>query len=117
MPLRVLVIGPKEREAAHKLVEFAARPENHYRPGPDAFIPGDNPKFVLRLTDLRCVFTFTEAKGLWRHLSVSVPDQNAMPHPAMVEEIGRLFGFKKSLRDWQMHGDRKTNSVVVLQKV
>lgn len=120
MTLRMLIISEAEKEAAHKVAEFAARPENHYRPGPSVKPPGDDPRFVLRLgvaNDFRCVFSFTESHGLYRHLSVSVPDPKAAPNPAVVVEIAHLFGFKGTLEDWDVALDRAHGAVVVLQKV
>ena len=68
--IRLLVIGEEEREAAHKVALYAAFPENHYRPGPGAAVPGDNPNFVVMLGSFRCVFTFTVVeKVLYRSVA------------------------------------------------
>jgi hypothetical protein len=117
-PLRVLLLGDPEREAAHALALFAAQPENHYRPGPAAKPPGDDPRHCLQLNDYRCVFSFThfDAK-LYRHLSISVPVRGSFPHEAAVEEIGHLFGFKGKLDTWHVNPNQAENCVVVAQDV
>lgn len=103
--MRVLVIGEAEKEAAKRLVEYAEKPENHYKPGPDAKVPGDDPSYVLQLYDFRCVFTITESKdGVWRHLTISVPAKDKLPHPAAVEEIAHLFGIEGTVEEWAKKG-------------
>jgi len=119
--LRVLVIGDAEREAVNRLVAWAMEPANYYRIGPDAKIPGTNPKYVIRLNDFRCVFTITDnGEMLWRHLSVSVPAPNKIPNPIMFEEIAKLFGFKGDVEDWAREGhvdvNRRDNCVVLVQE-
>lgn len=121
---RALLLGPREREAAHAVALFAARPENHYRPGPGATPPGLIAKHCLRLgvrSDFRCVFSFTVDKdgSLFRHLSVSVPVRGKLPHPAVTEEIARLFGFKGELLggEWQIATSEEDNCVIVAQRV
>jgi hypothetical protein len=108
--LRILVIGEAEKEAASRLVAFAERPENHYKPpapndtapGP---APGDNPNFVVRFLDYRCVFTITETpQGIFRHLSISVPAKNRFPHPAAIQEIAHLFGINGTVEEWASKG-------------
>lgn len=40
--MQVLVIDDQFRQRAHAIREFASKPENVYRPGPEAAVPGDN---------------------------------------------------------------------------
>jgi hypothetical protein len=96
MSIRALVIDAAARAAVQKIVDFAAKPENWYKPGPNCKPPGDDPNYVVRLDTYRCVFTFTEdpnTKVLFRHLSISVPAMGMYPNPVAVNEIGLLFGF------------------------
>lgn len=120
MTVRALVLGDTERQAAHDLALFAARPENHYVPNQSAFVPGDDPRFRLRLglrEDFRCVFSFTRTpSGLYRHLSISVPSAD-YPHPIAVTEIARLFGFKGELGDWQVNLNKDEHCIVVAQRI
>lgn len=118
MGLRPLVISETERAAAHKLAEFAARPENHYKPGKTPFVPGDNPNYVLNLWSYRCVFTFTvdPKTRIFRHLSISVPSKD-YPNPAAVEEIGRLFGFKGAFKSWMVDVNKDEHCIVVAQRI
>jgi hypothetical protein len=103
--MSVLIIGEAQKEAARRLFEFAMRPENHYKPGPGVGVPGDDPNYVLQLFSYRCVFTITEsASGVYKHLSISVPAKDKLPHPAAVEEIAHLFGIKGSVDDWASKG-------------
>jgi hypothetical protein len=117
---RILVINDEVREAARQLVEFASKPENVYHPGPGATVPGDNPNFVLQLGDYRCVFTITDNKRLWKHLSVSVPAKDYLPNPAAFEEIAHLFGITGSLDEWARRGiiapHARDNCLVIVQE-
>jgi hypothetical protein len=64
---------------------------HHYYPG--RATPGDDPKFVARLSSYRAVFTYTHADGMvYRDLSVSVPSKK-LPNPAAVFAIAGMFGF------------------------
>jgi transcriptional regulator with XRE-family HTH domain len=70
-------------------------------------IPGDDSRYTLQLWDFRCVFTITAIPGeTSRHLSVSIPSETAVPHPAMIEEIARAFGFTGSFGDWSVATDQ-----------
>jgi hypothetical protein len=115
--MRVLIITDEEREAAHKVALFAAQPENHYRPGPQAKVPGDDSRHVLNINSFRCVFTYTKSPehGLFRHLSISIPTPSAYAHPAMVETISHLFGFTGKLEDWQVGPHQRDNCIIVAQ--
>lgn len=103
MTLRILVIGDEVKERAAALVAFASLEENHYCPSPDVKPPGDDPRYVLWVNSFRCVFSVTVLGGkTWRHLSISVEGGTALPHPAMAEEMARLFGFTGTLPDWSV---------------
>lgn len=120
--LRVLLISEAEKEAAHRLFAFAARPENVYRPGPGVPVPGDNPNYVIRFNTYRCVFTFTDmGRAVFKHLSISVPAKDKLPHPAAVEEIAHLFGIKGTLDEWAKKGHvsphHDEHCVVVVQEI
>ena len=120
--MRVLIITDEEREAAHKVALYAALPEHHYKPGPGVKPPGDNPNHVVVFNSFKCVFSFTEFPSkhpkrgdIFRHLSVSVPDPKAYPHPTMVENIALLFGFKGKLEDWQVAPHEREHCIIVAQ--
>jgi len=118
---RVLVITDVERAAVRKLVEFASLPENHYHPIREGPVPGADQRFVLHLglrADFRCVFTLTHSSDglVWRHLSVSVPTEGMLPHPAMVTEIAHLFGFIGELKDWIAERHNTEACVIVAQR-
>lgn len=119
--MRMLVVDDEARLAAHKLVEFASRPENHYRPHmqtADALAPGDDTRYVLHLGEFRCVYTMTVTdEGTYRHLSISVPEDGRYPNPAITVEIARLFGFKGVLEDWMVALNPAEKCVVLLQPI
>jgi hypothetical protein len=109
--MRILVIGEAEKEAASRLVAFAERPENRYKPGPrddtgpGDKVPGDDPNYRLQLWDYRCVFTITETpQGVFRHLSISVPAKDKLPHPGAIEQIAPLFGIEGTVEEWARKG-------------
>lgn len=98
--MRVLAINEAVKAQAQAVVDFAVRPENHYKPfnGKDVElnIPGDDERYALRIPQgYRAVFSITEDREgkLWRHLSVSIPG-GKYPHPFAVWTIADLFGFK-----------------------
>lgn len=117
-----LVIGPEQKERADRLVRFAK--EHPYDPSKDS-VPGDNPNFVLRLNDYRCVFTFTQAHGaVYRHLSISVPSPTGFPSPTAAFEIAALLGFKGwspgdalPPSDWQVGLNHEEHCAVLAQRV
>jgi hypothetical protein len=114
-----LLIDDAARAAIQQLVAFASDPANHYHPGPQAKTPGDDPRFVLKLTSYRCVFTYTRMpdKKLFRHLSVSVKKHGKWPHPSAVEMLGTLFGFTGSFESWPKGMDHDTESVILAQEI
>lgn len=95
--MRVLEINSDAQEKVDRVVVYAR--QHIYYPGPNAGVPGDDPKHVVHLNDYRCVFTFTKAPSpsdkLYRHLSISVPSSK-YPSPEAVVMIAGLFGFTDS---------------------
>jgi hypothetical protein len=99
---RLVVIGPSERRDAARVRTYA---ETHvYKPGPGVPSPGDDPHFVTHLWGLRVVFSITDFGGRRvRMLSVSVMDRPGVrPHPGIVQEIARLYGFTGTVIDWEI---------------
>jgi len=118
MTLRVLVIGPEEKQRAKEIVAYASQPENIYHPDPKAKVPGDCPEHVAQFGSFRIVFSWTKVRlGVYRHLSVSVGDPTRLPNPVMVEEVSRLFGFTGSFKDWEIEIDREHGVAIVAQRV
>lgn len=101
--LRPLILGPSELAAIAKVVEFAARPENHYRPFTgDNVPPGDKESYILSLglpgRLYRCVYSITAASNgqLFRHLSISIPgmeSRSVAPNPIACWTLARAYGF------------------------
>jgi hypothetical protein len=117
MTLRALIIDSKAKAAAAQVVEYSARPENLYVPGPKAKIPGDDPGHTIHLGDYRVVFSLTKDPqlGVCRHLSISVPDPNRFPNPLVVEEVIELFGFIGGLQNSMLNVNKKEGCVIVAQ--
>lgn len=92
--MRALIVGPDERAAIGRLVEYAKEPGHHYIPGRTKVVPGDDPAFVVQVPDgFRCVFTITKHNGqLFRHLTVSVPTEK-YPSPEACVMLAKEFGF------------------------
>ena len=112
---------------AHALAEIArvkAHAEaHHYRRGDPT--PGDNPKFVARLSTYRVVFTVTHSDDMvLRHLSVSVPSTK-WPNPAAVFMIAHHFGFtgwdeakpSEPAKDWLCGMHNREHCIVVAQPI
>lgn len=122
--MRVIVLGEAEREAARKLLEFAAKPANLYvpmtipRPPP----PGHDHRHVMRAGlygEIRVVFSYTETpQGLYRHMTLSMDGGTDLPEPELVFEIARLLGFDGEPRDWAIElGNEALLCVAVAQKI
>lgn len=93
--MRILLIDDAAKAEVQRVLDFAEMPENWYRPGRTAVIPGDDPRFVAHLTDgFRAVFTITKASDglVLRHLSISI-DGTKFPNIAAAFEIATMFGF------------------------
>lgn len=114
-----LIIDDAARELIHRLVAFASDPANHYRPGPGAKTPGDDPRYVVQLASYRCVFTHTRMPDmkLFRHLSVSVKKRGKWPHPSAITMLGELFGFAGPFESWPKGMDQATESVILAQEI
>ena len=116
--MRVLVIDAQAKAGAAKVVEYSSLPENLYVPGPAAKIPGDMKEHTLRLGDYKIVFSLTKDPStgdVYRHLSISVPTKGAFPHPAVVNEVLGLFGFKGGLSNCQADVNQVEGCIVVAQ--
>lgn len=116
--MRILIIDDYAKSTAAKVVEFASRPENLYRPGSAAKIPGDTKEHILQLGDYRIVFSLTKdpvSSEVYRHISMSVPTQGSFPHPAAITEILNLFGFIGGLENCQVNVSQVENCIVVAQ--
>jgi hypothetical protein len=116
--MRVLIIDSHAKEEASKVVKFASRPENLYRPGVSPKPPGDVREHILFLGDYKIVFSLTRDPGtgeVYRHLSMSVPTRGAYPHPAAVTEVISLFGFEGGLSNCQLDANKVENCITVAQ--
>lgn len=48
----------------------------------------------------KIVFSYEEqSAGMIRHFSMSVPTEGKVPHPLVIQEVMKAFGFKGSLED------------------
>ena len=118
--MRVLIIDSYATEAAAKIVEFSSRPENLYRPGATAKIPGDMKEHYLVLGDYKIVFSLTRdprTGEIYRHLSMSVPTRGAFPHTIAVTEVLDLFGFIGGLENCQASVSQVEGCIVVAQSL
>lgn len=121
--MRPLVIDDAARWEADRVLHYAEA--HHYVPGPGAKPPGDEPNFVAHFNTYRAVFSYTRSHGtLWRHLSVSVPEDGMLPNPFAVWSLADLFGFigwdQKSQDpppDWMFSINDQEHCVVVGQVV
>jgi hypothetical protein len=118
--MQVLVIDDQFKRRAAEIREFASKPENVYRPGPDAVAPGDNPNFALESGNCRIVFSLTYDAGqdmIFRHFSMSASRRTVLPNPIVVAEVLPYFGFVGGLDMCQIHVDQEENVVVIAQFV
>lgn len=92
-------LGPPEREAIARIVEFSTRPENVYDPGPD--VP-DPPMagHCITLGNYRVNFTISRGARagepmLFRHLSIANwPRRDGhLPSLFAVDDAAQAFGF------------------------
>lgn len=98
--MRPLVIDDAVRADIKRVVAYA---EAHRVPLPEMRLhadgklppPGDDNRFVCVLPrGFRCVYTVEyHPSGLYRHLSVSVPDPGRAPNETAVILIASEFGF------------------------
>jgi hypothetical protein len=90
----MLELSDENRKQAQSLKEFAEQPENRFVIGRSSFVPGDRSEYVRYLNNYRCVFTLTEHESrVFRHLSISVPAPNRLPHQMSAFTIATWFGF------------------------
>lgn len=98
--MRVLIIGPKEKEKLQRLKEFAEANPIQYaemmkimngKKNP----VGDDPRFVAYIPEgFRVVYSVEAQKaGLMRHCSISVRGNGKLPNVAAVDELIKLLGF------------------------
>jgi hypothetical protein len=107
-----------EKLAIVAVVEFASIPENVYVPGPNAKVPGRDPRHVFRVGNTRCVFSISRFRaGLYRHLTLSQADKKTYPDAEVVEEIARCFGFVGSPTNWASAANQQQGCLVVMQRV
>ena len=93
--MRALLIDDAAKQAVQRVSDFAALPENWYRPGQSTLVPGDDPRFVAHLEyGFRAVFSITKTQDglIFRHLSISV-DGEKYPSVVAVCAIAQMFGF------------------------
>lgn len=103
--MRVLQIGPKEKEAIQTLIDYA---EGHRVDGEllqrslrREWAVGDDPNYICYIEQgYRIVYSIEQQPIGWcRHLSVSVDDTNKLPHPAAIELLMEEFGFRCKLKE------------------
>ena len=100
-PVRVLCLGKSNLDKTSKVLAHARKKKHWYLVGDGGVVatgeaPGHDRRHRCRLNDFSCVFSYTLLDDkVWRHLSVSVgdPEEKALPAPAAVKMIARLFGF------------------------
>lgn len=123
MNLRPLIIDEWAKSEATRVIGYAMDHPHHPSLDPT---PGDNPNFVAHLDTYRIVFTFDRYEGkLYRHVSVSIPEDGKYPNPIAVFHIAELFGFTgyKELKpgmpapDWMVDLNEREQSVHVLQEL
>jgi hypothetical protein len=93
-----LVIGPKQRKQAAKILKHSKKRANWYNPTVAGWmnrIPGHMREHTCKMGNYRCVFSWTLNKHqrVFRHLTVSVPDKDKYPLPEGILMIAPLFGF------------------------
>ncbi len=103
--MRAVVLGPEQEARARAIVEHATKPENYYIIGESTFIPGDDPHYVTSYGGIRTVFSITKhpTRGLFRHITCSLLDMTPgrpNPHPTVVAEIAKMYGFTGDPRTW-----------------
>jgi hypothetical protein len=95
MNLRPLILDDQIKKRAKKVVDYARK--NPYLPGAEVNPPGEDPGCCLVVPmGYLCVFSFTEipGEGLYRDLSVSVPETGKFPNEfALFTLAAELFDF------------------------
>ena len=129
--MRALIIDDQVKADIKRVTDFATKPENYYVIGPDGFSiqkpPGDDPRHVTAIPrGYRAVFSITKEhdRGMWRHLSISVPTEK-YPNPYAAYAIAELFGFTGWNQratipppdGWIMNVNEKEHCVVMMQEL
>lgn len=127
---RILLMGPKEKEAIKTLVAYA---ESH-RIDEDLLIKclsgewaaGDDPNYACYVEQgYRIVYSIEQQPSGWyRHLSVSVDDSEKYPNPVAVEMLMKEFGYKGGIKDCHVSVEERirlatglvVNAINVLQE-
>lgn len=123
--MRPLFINDEIKVQVKELVDWAS--SDYYHPGKSETIPGDDSRHVIVLpVGFRCVFSFTvdPPGGVWRHLSISVPQQDKYPNPIAAFTIAALFGFTgydpdhpgtEPPTDWLLAQNKQDHCIVLAQ--
>ena len=127
--MRALIVDKSAKAAVREVVSYAEKPENWYLCGPGGkvapgSIPGDNPRHCLTWNTYECVFSFTKTmKGVYRHLSISVPSKS-YPNPYAAFMIATEFGLTgwdghspHPPSDWIMDVNQQEHCVVLAQRI
>ncbi len=105
--MRVLVIDDKSKEAIASVRKYAE--ENHIVITRDSLvvgikIVGDDPRYVCYINDgFRVVFSIEDQpSGSYKHISISVDDDEKLPSISAFETIMREFGLIGTIMDGEM---------------
>lgn len=94
-----LAISDDEKRRIDRVIAHANAPENLYVPWSPDPMPGLDPRHVVELGNMKCVFSRTQFIGelrTFRHLSISRTDSSRLPSPQMCLLVAGLFGFDVS---------------------
>lgn len=120
----LLIVDANYITACKKVVNFAAKGRNWYRPKEGKPPPCDLPGYSIQLLSYRCVFSFTvHERALYRHLSISIPNEK-YPNPFAFLAIAKMFGFTgwdgkndRPPRDWFFDVNEREHCIVAAQIV
>ena|SRR3569833_749174 len=120
-----LAIGDQERAEAKQVIDYAMNHIYHYPS--DLPEPGSIPDQIVRVGVYHCVFSFTSTDaGIYRHLTISMPDVGDIPADEVIVALADLFGFSGGKNElienvssgrWHVDADPVKLSVAVLEKV
>lgn len=97
--MKTLIISPPLREKINSIIELADK---------SMFVITSDITYTAPLKDLSIIIpigfyvTYTVEKqpiGYYKHLSVSIDDEDMLPNPAAIEMIMKEFNFKKKFND------------------
>lgn len=126
-PVVMVEVRPK---AIRRVVAFARDPANHFVVGRTQGPPGDDPRYVVRMGQLRVVYTITlfpglpitrDGRPLYHHLSASIHPALRVPpdiFPSLntVKAILPSFGMSPYEDDWEAAGlNREEECGVIVQ--